>query len=509
MALATFENGRTNFSRSAAAGAFMLGRYLWSEGRRAAMTLKSLRFCLRGKIPAAVLGAITLSAIAASAQIAADPYRSNDLPPDDRFKADILVVVAHPDDEVMAAAYLARAIFDQGKRVAVVYQTPGDGGNNAIGAEQAAAMGDIRQLEARRAVGTLGIQNVFFLGGHDTASQNVLSSLAHCDHGRCLDELVRIVRITRPEVILTWLPDFATGENHADHQSSGVLATEAFDLAGDPTAFPEQVSPVLNPDKNMNLTEGLRPWQAKKIYYFYNPTHDFFAGQGPQYSVTDISPAKHESYGDLAAKEFAQHRTQGGDQISAAIQNHTLHQERGEIGGIVNNPVKFILGKSHVPGGVTDDVFAGVTAEAIAYQRAPGYIPATIARPTLRIGDPWAFYQSFWKAHGIDHLAGLVPLEITVHTDETLSIPLIIDNPTANPIDVTVSASVPAGWQLRAVEPARVPAHGTYFLRVQAKAPSSKLEGWQNFKVTARSGDLELGTVALRAELSTGWVAPQ
>src|ERR1700749_3095120 len=84
-----------------------------------------------------------------------DPYLANDRQPDDRFKADILVVVAHPDDEVMAAAYLARAIFDQGKRVAVVYQTPGDGGNNDIGSAQAAAMGDIRQLEARRAVGTL------------------------------------------------------------------------------------------------------------------------------------------------------------------------------------------------------------------------------------------------------------------------------------------------------------------------------------------------------------------
>ena len=85
---------------------------------------------------------------------------------------------------------------------------------------------------------------------------------------------MRIVRITQPSVILTWLPDFTTGENHADHQASGVLATEAFDLAGDPTAFPEQVSPAANPDKNMNLTEGLRPWQPQKIYYFYNPTHD-------------------------------------------------------------------------------------------------------------------------------------------------------------------------------------------------------------------------------------------
>jgi LmbE family N-acetylglucosaminyl deacetylase len=48
--------------------------------------------------------------------------------PDPRFKADILVVVAHPDDEIMAAAYLARKIYDDHKSVAVVFQTPGDGG---------------------------------------------------------------------------------------------------------------------------------------------------------------------------------------------------------------------------------------------------------------------------------------------------------------------------------------------------------------------------------------------
>src|ERR1700753_770494 len=88
-----------------------------------------------------------------------DAFRANNRPADSRFKADILLVVAHPDDEVMAAAYLAREVLDQHKHVAVVYQTPGDGGNNNVGAEQAAAMGDLRQMEARQAVGSIGITN--------------------------------------------------------------------------------------------------------------------------------------------------------------------------------------------------------------------------------------------------------------------------------------------------------------------------------------------------------------
>src|SRR5256885_9768450 len=50
--------------------------------------------------------------------------------PDERFKADILLVVAHPDDEGAATPYLARAIYDEHKRVAVVFTTRGGSGGN-------------------------------------------------------------------------------------------------------------------------------------------------------------------------------------------------------------------------------------------------------------------------------------------------------------------------------------------------------------------------------------------
>ena len=70
------------------------------------------------------------------------------IPPDERYKADILLIVAHPDDETMISSYLARAIFDQNKRVAVIYDTRGDGGGNSVGYEQAAALGAVREIEA-------------------------------------------------------------------------------------------------------------------------------------------------------------------------------------------------------------------------------------------------------------------------------------------------------------------------------------------------------------------------
>jgi LmbE family N-acetylglucosaminyl deacetylase len=438
-----------------------------------------------------------------------DAYDWNNRAPDPRFKADILVVVAHPDDEIMVAAYLAREIYDHNKRVAVVFQNPGDGGNNDVGPEQAAALGDIRRIEGQNAVHSLGITNVWFLSGHDTASQNALTSLEHCGHGRCLDQLVRIVRITRPSVILTWLPDFTTGENHADHQAAGILATEAFDLAGDPTVFSEQVSPAIHPNVAMNMTEALRPWQPEKIYYVYNPTHDIFEGQGPQYSSKDISPSQQVSYGLLAAKEVSNHVTQGGGPVALAIANHTAETSPKGLTKFAMQPVKFIFGKSLVPSGVTDDVFAGVVPDGIPFQRAPGYTAVKYPEPTLLIGDPWAFYQKFWQAHGLDHLKTIVPLEVSIHTDGFLYIPLVIENPLDHAMDVNLSVKAPDGWKVKSLAPLSVGPHTEYYARVQADAPSTKLPGWQNFTVSGEAGNKSLGTVPIRVELSNGWVAPQ
>ena len=228
-----------------------------------------------------VLTSMLMAATVASfAQDAKTPAKT--LPvPDERYKLDVLLVVAHPDDEAAATAYLAKAM-DEGKRAGVAYGTRGSSGANEAGTEQAAALGDIREIEARRALAKLGITNVWFIGGRDTASQDVLQSLSTWDHGAVLEQMVRIVRLTRPEVILTFLPGTFVGEDHGDHQAAGVLATEAFDLAGDPLVFPEQVT---GPMRRLEpYFDNLRPWQPKKIYYFADATsRRHFQGQGTKH----------------------------------------------------------------------------------------------------------------------------------------------------------------------------------------------------------------------------------
>lgn len=475
------------------------------------MPRRNLIRTIEAAVCAGMLAAI--SCHLASAQVTTSPppdaYTANDRLPDERLKADILVVVAHPDDETLVSAYLARAINDEHKRVALVYGTHGDGGNNEIGPEQALAMGQIREFEARQVGAFLGAESVWFLTGRDTVSQNVLNSLEHWGHGACLEQLIRIIRLTRPAVILTFLPDFTTGENHADHQAAGVLATEAFDLSGDSTIFPEQVSPATNPDKNMNLTEGLRPWQPEKIYYFYNPTHDIFAGQGPRYSSKEISPSRHVSYALLAAEAFSHHRTQGGDRVKDVIDSQAQGTPTNSESKMVNDDVRLIFGKSLVPSGVMDDVFSGVVSAGIPFRpTAPVSMPIQ-ARPMLEIGDPWNYYQRLWRAHGLEHLQNVVPLEVTVKVGGSLAIPLIIDNPLDHSVSVGFSVQAPDGWQVKTPAQVAVDAHSRYFLRVQATAPATELRGWQQFTVSAQNESGSIGNIPVRAELSTGWVAPQ
>src|SRR5216684_4225808 len=241
--------------------------------------------------------------------LASGAQQTKTLPqPDERFKVDILLVVAHPDDEGAATPYLARAL-DEHRRIAVVFGTRGSSGANEMGAEQAVALGDIREIEARNALATLGITNVWFLGGKDTASQNVLQSLANWGHGPSVEQLVRLVRLTRPEVILTFLPGTFIGEDHGDHQASGVLATEAFGLAGDPAAFPEQLAAPMR--RLEPFLENLRPWQPKKIYYFPDANReDIFRGKGPGYSVKEISKSGKQAYWRMALDSFRSHQTQ-------------------------------------------------------------------------------------------------------------------------------------------------------------------------------------------------------
>jgi LmbE family N-acetylglucosaminyl deacetylase len=410
---------------------------------------------------------------------------------DERYKADILLVVAHPDDDTLVTSYLARAIFDQHKRVAVVYCTRGDSGSNSEGREGARALGVVREIEGRRAMNFLGITSVWFLDGRDTASQDVLVSLGVWPSAAVLEQLVRIVRLTRPEVVMTWLPSSVAGENHGDHQASGVLATEAFDLAGDATVFPSQVAAPVRQFEN--ALEGLSPWQAKKIYYFTDAFDTgFMQGRGPEYSGREISPSRKVSYLQLAAQSAAPYYTQSPDprmnrQIEAGKDLESIVGKLQQS-DYFPDPVRLWLGKSLVQSSLTGDVFEGVRGVPISFAPPKRPAPAVSLDMQIELGGTWGFYREFWGAHELQSLRFLRP-EIAIQPNDTLTIPLLFRNGSAVAERVTASVILPQGWKQKDASPQiEVPATGEATLQLRVIAPPQENKTFAEIRVNVVSG---------------------
>ena len=371
--------------------------------------------------------------------------------PDERMKADILVVVAHPDDEGGVTPYLARAIYDQHKRVAVVFATRGGSGGNDYTREHGPALGDIREQEARQACAKLGITNVWFLDGKDTASQDVLASLANWGHGANLEALVRIVRLTRPEILISWLPGVFIGENHGDHQASGVLATEAFDLAGDPAAFPAQVAGASK--RLEQYLENLAPWQAKKLYFFADAEDQKqFTGTGPAYSVKEVSPSQKKPYWRLAIDAATPHLTQFPEDIE-----RVKAMSDAQIAKLMEDPehawwsepLTLIFGKASVAGKATDDVFLNLNAALPDVpDLSPPYPAACGDDWTVALGGPWFYYNAFRREHGLGRLKTAAVPEIAIKAGASLLVPLVVGHPKGRSGEVTIEVAAPSAWKV-------------------------------------------------------------
>jgi LmbE family N-acetylglucosaminyl deacetylase len=436
--------------------------------------------------------------------------------PDERFKADILLVVAHPDDEGGVTPYLARAIYDEHKRVAVVYTTRGGSGGNDYTREHGPALADIREQEARQACAKLGITNVWFLDGKDTASQNVLNSLANWGHGANLEALVRIVRLTRPEVIISWLPGIFIGENHGDHQASGVLATEAFDLANDPTAFPAQVAGA---SKRLEIyLQNLTPWQPKKLYFFSDADDQKqFAGTGPAYSVKEISPSQKKPYWRLAIDSATAHLTQFPEEI-----HQMTAMSDAQINKFMDDPqhswwtepMTLIFAKAAEPTPPWRAIFADLEPRqpepppTIENYSGPTITYTTPPSLALGIAGPWGYYEAFRSVHQMKKLpVARGGAEIAVKSGSVLTIPLMVTHKADLPREIIIKVTVPSGWKLISGEgKLRLPDEETTPLRVEVQTPDVPAKDLKNsqpesIRVEGINGDTTFASVALRVLL--------
>lgn len=220
----------------------------------------------------------------------------------------VLYVAAHPDDENTALlSYLAN---EKKVRAAYLSVTRGDGGQNLIGAEQGDALGVIRTQELLAARRVDGAEQFFTRAKDFGYSKTPEETLAIWDKDEILADIVWVIRVFRPDVIITRFPTVHDPAQHGHHTASARLAVEAFRAAADPAFHPEQLG-LPNPGAP---GERVQPWQARRI--LWNKSQ-FFVQPGEDLStflrldVGAYNPVLGESYGEMAAESRSMHKSQG------------------------------------------------------------------------------------------------------------------------------------------------------------------------------------------------------
>src|SRR5262245_12916329 len=211
--------------------------------------------------------------------------------------ASVLHVGAHPDDE--DSAFLARLARGDHARVAFLALTRGEGGQNLIGTELFDALGIIRTEELLQARRLDGGQQFFGRAFGYGFSKTLAEARSKWNERDALADVVRVIRMFRPLVIYARHTGTPT-DGHGHHQFSGYITPLAFKAAADPSQFPEQ------------LKEGLRPWQAKKLYQGTGGGGLSVAADAAALQVQTgiFDPVLGRTYREIAIEGRNQHKTQ-------------------------------------------------------------------------------------------------------------------------------------------------------------------------------------------------------
>jgi mycothiol S-conjugate amidase len=180
-----------------------------------------------------------------------------------------MTVHAHPDDEASKGAPTLAKYHAEGARTILVCCTGGEEGDlqnptlrepgqpfHGLTPEQERELVvSMRPGELERSAEIIGFDEVIMLGYRDSGmADSEPNQHPECFHQADIDEaterLVRAIRRTRPEVIITYNDDQA-GYPHPDHLRVHDVSVLAFDRAGDPSWYPD----------------AGEPFQPLKLYY--------------------------------------------------------------------------------------------------------------------------------------------------------------------------------------------------------------------------------------------------
>ena len=190
----------------------------------------------------------------------------------------------------------------------------------------------MRREELARAARLLGITTVR-CGGHADGA------LGQVDADLLVGEIVAMLRETTPDVLVTFGPEGAPTA-HRDHRAISRAATAAFFLAGNPSAYAEQ------------LTGGHRPWMpARLLYATWRTPPDGVSVKIHGLPVDAV--VRVEAHLARKRAAFLEHATQRQHEASF----ETLAMSRGEAYALAaGRPFP-----GRADGGVARDLFEGLT----------------------------------------------------------------------------------------------------------------------------------------------------
>jgi LmbE family N-acetylglucosaminyl deacetylase len=207
----------------------------------------------------------------------------------------LMVVMPHPDDECFGCASTVARYSSEGASVTLVTMTRGGGGLwNGRDAGDLRRLTDVRELELRRAAEELGVRFLEVFDYPDGALEKVEEVENVRD--RFIGDIVRCLRIHRPQVVITFGPEGAYG--HPDHKVVSRLTVQACTLTGEASAYELEA-----------LAVGIGPWSPSKLYFQSATARTAESLQLPaQPRITTRISIK--GFEEAKLRTFAHHQTQ-------------------------------------------------------------------------------------------------------------------------------------------------------------------------------------------------------
>lgn len=213
--------------------------------------MKPLRMLTAG-MAAVALGVPALASAAPAPDLTVGPPAISTA--NEPSKIDVMALWSHPDDDARFTTPCGvwGDLYDI--KCGIIMVTRGEGGSNSVGNESGPDLGLRRENEDRAShvrTGTVDIFNIDKVDFFYNTSAPLTERAWNGDD--TLRRIVRVIRETRPSVMIGWPPNFDYG--HGNHQYAGRLVWEAVAAAADPERFPEQLRGV----------GAVQPWQVKKV----------------------------------------------------------------------------------------------------------------------------------------------------------------------------------------------------------------------------------------------------